>query len=174
MRLIWSFHFRIRGHAIHSRHQHGLGVSFQREYFLCAGLRFVSTQQLGFSLSASPSLWHYRANATYDADFAFPPWSSLLRWVLNPWVDSGFQSAVPVTAFTTTSFTWWPGATKFISVAVLPFHLFRLSACPNWVRLSRDCLFGLRLVRAGFGYAVIVFSAFGLSELGVRPGRTQV
>jgi hypothetical protein len=42
----------------------------------------------------------------------------------------------------------------------------RLSACPSWVRLCRICLFGLRLVRARFGYAESAFSVFGLSELG--------
>ncbi len=60
-------------------------------------------------------------------------------------IQSFFQK-IPATAFTTTSFTWWPGATKFISVAVQPFHLFRLSACPSCVRLCRVCLFGFRLV----------------------------
>ena len=49
------------------------------------------------------------------------PWFSLLRWVFNPCVDSVFSQQIPATAFTTTSFPWWPGATKLISVAVLPF-----------------------------------------------------
>ena len=83
-----------------------------------------------------------------------------------PCVDSVFFQKIQITAFTTTSFTWWPGATKLISVAVLPYNLFRLSACPSWVRLCRICLFGFRLVRAGFGYAESAFSVFGLSELG--------
>ena len=143
----------------------GHGNSFQREFFCYAGSATHPSSQFGLCLSASPSLWHYRANATYDADFAFPPWSSLLRWVANSCVDSVFLQQIPATAFTTTSFTWWPGATKLISVAVLPFHLFRLSACPSWVRLCRICLFGLRLVRVRFGYAEPTFSVFGLSEL---------
>lgn len=61
----------IRCHAVHSRHQHGLGISFQREYFLCAGLRFVSSQQLGLLLICS--LFGYGfANASCASDFAFP------------------------------------------------------------------------------------------------------
>jgi hypothetical protein len=85
----------------------GHGNSFQRKLFCYAGSATHPSSQFRLCLSASPSLWHYRANATYDADFAFPPWSSLLRWVLNPCVDLVLRSAVPAMAFTTASFTCW-------------------------------------------------------------------
>ena len=39
--------------------------------------------------------------------FRISPWSSLLRWVLNPCVDLVLRSAVPAMAFTTASFTCW-------------------------------------------------------------------
>ena len=96
----------IRCHAEHSRYQHGLGISFQREYFLCAGLRFVSSQQLGLLLICS--LFGYGlANASCATDFAFPlGLRCCVGFFTHVLIQSFFQQ-IPVTAFTTTSFTCW-------------------------------------------------------------------
>ena len=66
------------------------------------------------------------------ADFALPfVDSSLCDGFLTHVLIQSFFQQIPVTAFTTTSFTWWPGATKFISVAVQPFvPPHRLSVSP--------------------------------------------
>ena len=126
----------------------GHGNSFQRKFFCYAGSATHPSSQFDLCLSASPSLWHYRANATYDADFAFPPWSSLLRWVANSCVDSVFCS-------------------RFQSRHSLPLHSHGGLGPPSsypW-QFCRFIYFGFRLVRAGFGYAESAFSVFGLSEL---------
>ncbi len=110
---------RIRGHARHSRHQHGLGISFQREYFLCAGLRFVSFQQLGFAHLQLIRLWLRQRLMRFR--FRISPWSSLLRWVLYPCVDSVFFPADSSHGIHYHFIHMLAIATKFISVAVQPF-----------------------------------------------------
>ena len=124
----------IRCHAEHSRHQHGLGISFQMEYFLCAGLRFVSSQQFGLCLSASPSLWHYRANATYDADFAFPLDSSLCDAFLPHAYNQSFVQQIPIRRFTVLHSLCWLSPSTFIP----PSFRLLLSGQLTQFRLWRD------------------------------------
>jgi hypothetical protein len=101
-----SLRFRIRSHATHSRHQHGLGSSFQREYFLCAGLRFVSFQQFGFSSLPPLSLcrlWRQRSNRW---QFAIPLFLILrFAWGFTPCVDSVFYATDSDQAVHYASFT---------------------------------------------------------------------
>ena len=108
MCLIWSLCFRIRCHAIHSRHQHGLGSSFQREYFLCAGLRFVSFQQFGFSSLPPLSLcrlWRQRSNRW---QFAFPLFLILrFAWGLPHVLIPSFMPLIQTRRFTTRHLLCW-------------------------------------------------------------------
>jgi len=79
-----SLRFRIRSHATHSRHQHGLGISFQREYFLCAVLRFVSSQQLGFCSSTALLAMVLAYQRLVSLQIRIPLFlSSLLRWLTS-------------------------------------------------------------------------------------------
>jgi len=111
-------------------------------------------------------LWYWRTNASNRCRLRIPLFdSSLCDGFLTHVLIQSFFQQIPVTAFTTTSFTWWPGATKLIYVAVQPFSP---SACPNWVRLCRICLFGFRLVRAGFGYAETPFRLSACPNLAFR------
>ena len=100
----------------------GLGNSFQREFFCYAGSAAHPSSQFGFCSSTAFSVWHFVPTPRYAADSHSPFFIFAFALAYIPCVDLGFQSAVTVTAFTTTSFTWWPGATKFISVAVQPFR----------------------------------------------------
>ena len=141
MCLIWSLCFRIRCHAIHSRHQHGLGSSFQRKYFLCAGLRFVSSQRLGFS--SLPPLRHVAdgAKAQSVAVRYSPFFDSSLCDGLLPHVNiQPFVQMIQIRRFTRLHSLCWLTPSTFIPPS------FRLSMC-----------LGFRLVRAGFGYAVTLF-----------------
>jgi len=107
MRLIWSLCFRIRCHATHSRHQHGLGISFQREYFLCAGLRFVSTQQLGFS--SLPPLRHVADGANAQSVAVRYSPLLILRFTIgfDPCADSVFALLNHLRRFTTLHLLCW-------------------------------------------------------------------
>jgi len=113
--------FRVRG-AFHFRE----GGFFCTHSFCAAPTRAILVlliySFLGMALCANTSI---------RCRFAFPFFIFAFALAYIPCVDSDFQSAVTVTAFTTTSFTWWPGATKFISVAVLPsVPLHSHSVCP--------------------------------------------
>ena len=113
----------------------GHGNSFQREFFFYAGSATHPSSQFGLCLSASPSLWHYRANATYDADFAFPPWSSLLRWVLNTCDDSVFCTTDSDQAVHCASFTVLAFAINVHSAQFPPSALWSGYPIPSSARL---------------------------------------
>ena len=112
----------------------GHGNSFQREFFCYAGSATHPSSQFGLCLSASPSLWHYRANATYDADFAFPLDSSLCDAFLPHAYNQSFVQQIPIRRFTVLHSLCWLSPSTFIP----PSFRLLLSGQLTQFRLWRD------------------------------------
>lgn len=112
--------------------------------FICA----APTQAVAVLLISISFAMALRANATYDADFAFPFY--LFRFcggVLSGVSIQYFLQQIPVMAFTTAPFTCWPGhqvhlrasCRHSIQTSCL-FRLFRPVPTAAWLTLLKSNL----------------------------------
>jgi hypothetical protein len=126
---------------------------FRKGGFFCThSFCAAPTQQYWFCLSTALSAVVLPYQRLNSCRFRIPLFdSSLLCWLTSLVLIQFFFQKIQVTAYYhfIHMVAWGHQAHIRGSSAVS----FRLSACPSWVRLCRICLFGLRLVRAGFGYA---------------------
>jgi len=115
-------------------------------------------------------LWYFRTNASNHCRFAFPFFdSSLCDEFLTHVHIQPFVQLIQIRRFTVLHSLCWLTPSTFIPPSFRLSMCSRLSASPSWVRLCRiafsvfgfselgsampNRLFGLRLLRAGFGYA---------------------
>jgi len=151
MCLIQSLRSFIRGHAIRLLHQHGPWQFLSEGVLYYAGSAAHHSSQFSFCSSTAPSamvLAYQHLGSLGISHSPFIYFAFVSAYISC--VDFGFQSVISrrAMAFTTAPFTCWLRH---------QVHIRGSFAIPHF--------FGCRLVRAVFGYAEIVFSAVGLSEL---------
>ena len=91
--LIQSLCSFIRGHAICLLHQHGPWQFLSERVLLLCWFRYASFQPIWFMLISISFAVALPCQRCIRCRFRISPWSSLLRWVLNSCVGSGFSSA---------------------------------------------------------------------------------